>query len=357
MLNKLLAPLDGSSLATIVLPHVTALAQAADTHVTLLHVLDPATSAMTAVNPIDWHLRRTETQAYMDEVMARLSDFIPGQVDSVVLEGRAADQIVAFARQGAYDLTVISSHGQSGLTDWNLSSVTNKVIDKVGESVLLVRADRASVEVAGDDWSPTIYRRILLPLDGSLRAEYVLPFAKALAQQHKAELILVHVVAQPEMIQRTPLSPEQQALMEEFVEQNQTQAASYLESVNNRLDVPVTAHVLVSSNVSAALYEFATRETIDLVLLTAHGSSGLNQRPYGSLASGLLVYGAMPVMVLQDMPSHDRDQSDSANVDDVTRKPGLSNHNAGYPIAFANANHSLLWRPNHLTSRRPLQLG
>jgi nucleotide-binding universal stress UspA family protein len=350
--KKLLVPLDGSSLATVVLPHVMALAESEGKRITLLHVIDPATSAMTAVNPIEWHLRRTEAQAYVDEVAGQLSNHVAATVETVVLEGRAADQIVAYAQQGDCDLTVLSSHGQSGLTDWSLSSVTNKVIDRVAGSVQLVRADAA--EQAGSHWAPTGYKRILVPLDGSLRAEYVLPYAKTLSQRHGAELVLVHVVAQPEMIQRTPPSSEQQALMEQLVEQKYAQATTYLETIQNRLDVPATAHVLGGANISAELNDFAAREAIDLVMITAHGTSGLAQRPYGSLASSLLAYGVLPVIVLQDMAALDDDTSVAPGADEAGRKPGLWNLNRGNP--FTQLNSSALWRHSQL-NRRPLQFG
>lgn len=352
MLKKLLVPLDGSSLATVVLPHVMALAASADTRVTLLHVLDPATSAMTAVNPIEWHLRRTEAQAYVDEVAAQLTNHIAGTVESIVLEGRAPDQIVAFAQQGAYDLTVLSSHGQSGLTDWTLSSVTNKVIDKVGGSVLLVRADTTAAERAAGNWAPASYKRIMVPLDGSLRAEYVLPYVKTLVQLHAAELVLVHVVAQLEMIQRTPPSPEQQVLMDQLVDQNHTQAATYLENIRNRLGSPATTHVLAGSNISAELNDFAAREGIDLVMITAHGTSGLAQRPYGSLAAGLLAYGVLPVIVLQDMAALDIDTSFTQGADEAGRRPGLWHLKRENP--FTQLNPSALWRHSQF-NRRSLQ--
>jgi len=42
-----------------------------------------------------------------------------------------------------------------------------------------------------------MYKKILVPLDGSKTAEGVLPHAKALAYSEKAELVLINVVANP----------------------------------------------------------------------------------------------------------------------------------------------------------------
>jgi hypothetical protein len=133
-----------------------------------------------------------------------------------------------------------------------------------------------------------------------------------------------------------------------------TVVLAFVEKLRAAVDVPVETHIVTSPNVAAALHEFAVREAIDLALITAHGSSGLNERPYGSLASSLLVYGTLPVMALQDMASPVRDQLESADADDATRKPGLWNRNIGYPLN--SLSQSSLWRHNQLTNRRPLQL-
>ena len=64
------------------------------------------------------------------------------------------------------------------------------------------------------------YRRILVPLDGSQRAEHVLPMASALAERHAAELVLLHVVVKPELIQRMPLTDDEIELVDKVVQRN-----------------------------------------------------------------------------------------------------------------------------------------
>jgi hypothetical protein len=127
-----------------------------------------------------------------------------------------------------------------------------------------------------------------------------------------------------------------------------------LETIQNRLDVPAIAHVLGGANISAELNDFAAREAIDLVMITAHGASGLAQRPYGSLAGSLLTYGMLPVIVLQDMAAIDADASVAPGAEEAGRKPGLSTLNRGNP--FTQLNPSALWRHSQL-KRRPLQFG
>ena len=80
-------------------------------------------------------------------------------------------------------LIILSSHGQSGLSEWNVSSVVQKIVLRARTSIMIVRAyQRIPPETAG-----LRYRRILVPLDGSQRAECVLPVAVTLARSHEAK--------------------------------------------------------------------------------------------------------------------------------------------------------------------------
>ncbi len=72
------------------------------------------------------------------------------------------------------------------------------------------------------------YRRVVVPLDGSRWAESVLPLAVRLAKASEAELLLVHVVPTPEMIEARPLEVEDKKLQQALIERNEQAARSYL---------------------------------------------------------------------------------------------------------------------------------
>ena len=88
------------------------------------------------------------------------------------------------------------------------------------------------------------YRRILIPLDGSQRAECVLPMASALARFHEAQILLAHVVGRPEMPRRTPPSREDVEVADRLVERNQAEAIQYLNDLRSQLSGEVQARVL-----------------------------------------------------------------------------------------------------------------
>lgn len=304
MFNKILVPLDGSALAESVLPYVVALAHNPAVEVTLLHVLEQNNPPDQArpVDPISWRFRQIETQAYLESIKQRLQEVsFPGVVETVLLEGPGAERIIELAHELRVDLIALSSHGRSGLSGWNVSSVVQKIILRAYTSIFLARAYQPNPM----DLTNLKYRRILAPLDGSQRAEYVLPYLAALAQNHQAEILLTHVITQPEMPRRVPLTPEEKELSQRLVELNREEVIGYLEQLKSRLPDTVETRVLVSDNLVATLHQLAEDELIDLVILSAHGYSATRKYPYGSVSTSFIAYGATPLLIIQDLPAQE----------------------------------------------------
>jgi nucleotide-binding universal stress UspA family protein len=159
----------------------------------------------------------------------------------------------------------------------------------------------------------------MVPLDGSRRAENVLPMVTHLARFHKSWIHVVHVVKTPEMARQMPLAREDVELSERIVSRNREEAIRYLDQM--RLHSPlegidVQTHLLTSDNAAAALHELAEKEGIDMVALSAHGYSGNNQWPYGSMVNNFILYSKVPVLIVQDLPA----KEEPAMVDTVTRE-------------------------------------
>lgn len=298
MLKEILVPLDESPLAECVLPHTIALATAFDARVTLIHVLEKNNNRQQfQIDPLDWQLRKAEAQAYLDGVKARLQRF-DISVGSILLEGSAAERIIEYAHDNDIDLIIVSTHGRSGLSGWNVSSVVQKVILRGYSSVMIVRAYQQQV----DERDAVIsYGRILVPLDGSQRAECALPMATTLARECDAELLLAHIVRRPEMFHRTPLTAEDSALLDQLVERNLAEAEKYLNQLRSRLSAESQTHLVPSENVTTTLHQIIDEEKVDLVMLSAHGTSGEKHQPYGSVTTNLISYGKSPLLIIQDL--------------------------------------------------------
>jgi nucleotide-binding universal stress UspA family protein len=331
MFNRILVPLDGSTLAERAIPHAEQFAKIFGASISLLQVLEPTSyhENPTAVDPLSWQIRKAEADVYMQGIAARtranLGENDPigaekkSRVEYSIREGKTAENIVDFAHAEDIDLLVISTHGSGGLSRWNISSVTQKVINLIYLPVLIVRAyNQPEMETIGIH-----YRRILLPIDSSRRAECALPAGIALARgtmpieaetgavnptidptpPTPTKLVLAAVIRKPEIPIPEPHPVEIAELSDQLIEVSRLAVKNYLNEMKERLSVECETCVLESDSVSSAIQEIASQEEgIDLVVLCAHGYTGQSTWPYGSVASHYIEHGTKPVLVIQDVP-------------------------------------------------------
>ena len=298
MFEDVLVPLDGSPLAECVLPHAVTLSRLFDARITLLRVLETLrpSNRNTYVDPLDWHIRKAEATAYLQDASARLGE-LGIETKTALLEGQPAGQIIEYAHSKDVSLILLASHGRSGLSGWNISSVVQKAILRAYMPTMIVRA----YQTAPPDLEGLHYRNVLVPLDGSQRAECVLPLANVLTRSHESQLILAHVVCTPEVPRRSPLTQEETGLVDQITERNRQEATRYLDQLRSRLSASIETRLVVEREVTAALHDLIEREHVDLVILSAHGYSGGSRWPYGSVALNLIAYGVTPLLIVQDL--------------------------------------------------------
>ncbi len=297
MFNHILVPLDGSELAECVLPHLAAIAEAKDTQVTLIRVMELEGDKQ-PVDPLEWRFKKAEVESYLERITEKLSQ--QGnlqQVNAILLEGQPAERVIEYARKNGVDLILLSSHGKSGVSRWNVSSVVRKIIQNANLSTMIIRAYNPGKA----DINELHYQHILVPLDGSLRAEVVLTLAASIAQEQNATLVLAHVIHKPEIIQRVPLTNQEQDLLNQVIEHSRDAAEQYMNQLQNRLPVPFKRELRVSNNVPHAIQQIAAEQEIDLIILSAHGHSGDPERAYGNVTVSFIEYGSVPMIALQDL--------------------------------------------------------
>jgi nucleotide-binding universal stress UspA family protein len=302
MINHILVPLDGSALAECVLPHVAAIAPVTHARITLLHVLQqPHNGGTPAVDPVEWHLQKQNAEKYMEGIVSRLSEAsIPG-VETVILEGNPASSVIDFAHNNKVDLIALSTHGQSGLSGWNVSGVVQKILLRSYRSTLLVRAYMPSAE----ETTKIRYKRLFVGIDCSARSGFVLPFAINLARFYKSQLLLETVIEKPRVINRMPVSEEIAELSNQFVEKNQQAASHYFNQLLAQFatkDLKIKTHISIGDNAIAVLHDMAEESNADLVLLVAHGETGERRWPYGSVTTSFIAYGNTSLLIMQDLP-------------------------------------------------------
>lgn len=306
MFETILVPLDGSQLSECVLPHVVAVASSFDAEITLLRVLEKNQSGTSTqlFDLLNWQINKTKATLYLEKMKARFQGS-KIRAQTAVVEGLVADGIMEYAYNQGMKLIILSSHGKNGLTQRGISSITQKIILGAQTSLLIVRAHQQEIQ-PGELSTDPLYERILVPLDGSQRAENVLPVITQLARIHKSHIHLVQVIQTPEMARQMPPTAEDIDLSNRVVKRNREEGGRYLEQVKSRSyleGIAVQTHLIAGDNSAVALHQLEDQERIDLVALNAHGYSGNQQWPYGGMVNNFILYGRVPLLIVQDLPS------------------------------------------------------
>ncbi|MCL0102582.1 universal stress protein [Dehalococcoidia bacterium] len=133
MYKRILVPLDGSELSESILKHVKAIATGFSVpEVILLRVVEIIGPPDGYETTEDWR-RDTQKKAeaaatgYLSQVAAKLKqEGIAAQ--TVVVRGRAAEEILDYAKNNQVDLVIMSTHGRSGVSRWFVGSVAERVV-------------------------------------------------------------------------------------------------------------------------------------------------------------------------------------------------------------------------------------
>jgi nucleotide-binding universal stress UspA family protein len=143
-----------------------------------------------------------------------------------------------------------------------------------------------------------MYDRILVPLDGSMRAEAVLRHVEELALQSKGEVLLLRVVDLGAPIGAA--EPAYAVLRRREMEQETREARAYLTSLQGTFrekGIDVRTLVAYGRTVDAIL-ESAESQDADLIAIASHGRSGLARVVHGSVAAGLLQRTRRPLLLV-----------------------------------------------------------
>lgn len=148
-----------------------------------------------------------------------------------------------------------------------------------------------------------MYRKILVPLDGSELAEKALPHATAVAKGSGAEVTLLTVV-QPTLDFATA---KLEAIPEALAERSaalRAEAMMYLNTVQRELRSQAIAArtVALDGDVAEEIITYAEREGFDLVAMATHGRSGISRFIMGSIAEKVVRGTIKPVLLIRAVP-------------------------------------------------------
>jgi nucleotide-binding universal stress UspA family protein len=160
-----------------------------------------------------------------------------------------------------------------------------------------------------------MFKRIMVPLDGSARAERALPVAARIARASGGSLFLYRAVAMPGTYGAIYANiPVGQMLIEEET----AGARAYLDELKQSeliRDIPVECAAEVGVPASLILERAAARQ-VELIVICSHGRTGLGRWVLGSVAEHISHHAPVPVLVLRE---HGKSPLDSPDPEHLLR--------------------------------------
>ena len=146
-----------------------------------------------------------------------------------------------------------------------------------------------------------MYKKIMVPLDGSELAECVLSHVEAFSEGCGVRQVVFVRVIEPAATFYSgdyPLSPK---IMEEREAAGVKIARDYLDEVVSRLEhasAELYSEVLIG-NVADSLADYSESNEFDLILIATHGRSGVSRWVRGSIADKVLRSSSIPVLMVR----------------------------------------------------------
>ena len=142
-----------------------------------------------------------------------------------------------------------------------------------------------------------MYKKILVPLDGSKVAEGVLPHAKLLAYSEGAELILLTVGANPAL----DFAFSDPGLAQEAVQEQEDRSEKYIAKIESDLKSAGfrTSTVLRVGSVAEVILGVAEELQVDVIAMSTHGRTGPARWLLGSIAERVVHNSKIPVLMIR----------------------------------------------------------
>jgi nucleotide-binding universal stress UspA family protein len=147
-----------------------------------------------------------------------------------------------------------------------------------------------------------MFKKVLVPLDGSKLAECVLPYIEGMAKVID-EVVLVSVTERIQGFRAVEDygSPTEERMAQEAVGKMERQATKYLDRIGKGLEekgIKVTRDVLLG-NPAEEIIIYAETKKCDLILMASHGRGGISRWVHGSVTDRVSSAVCIPMMIIR----------------------------------------------------------
>lgn len=302
MAAPILVPVDGSSFSEQALSFASDLAQRTDAalHIVQVHTFSHPVAYPEIVPPYepDWEtalrIHQRDHLAKLRHDIATASGLNPS---AALLEGPIVDCLVQYVEAHGIGQIVMTTHGRGGLSRAWLGSVASELVRFVGVPVLLIRP----TNTVHHRTELKSVRHVLVPLDGSVLSESVLPHAAEFAKCCDARLTLIEAVPPVYSISGGGQVPDVSTDVR-AAEVTRNETARYLEHVAGMLRASgliVEIAVLTHWQAAHAIIDYASDHDVDLIAMATHGRGAWSRWVVGSVADKVLRGCQIPMLVLR----------------------------------------------------------
>jgi nucleotide-binding universal stress UspA family protein len=294
MLRTILVPLDGSALAERALAYATALSVPTAARLVLVRVVIGPSLAEVPLDEGQAHALG-EAERYLMDVAADLERRAFHVEKIACCAPKPAAAIATEAAAWAADLIVMTTHGRTGPGHWIFGSVAESVVANSRVPVLVERATQPIRRELLLSERPLL----LVPLDGSDRAEAALETAVKLAGELGGELLLLGVETPDDVLDA---ETDVAVYFNGLEPPERVEAGEYLARTAERVarQAPlIETHTQVRRGQSAdEIVAAATDTGAALVVMATHGRTGLDRAVVGSVAGRVLEHGDTPIVLV-----------------------------------------------------------
>ncbi len=296
-LQKIVVPTDFSESSREALCYAGALAERYKAKVLLLHVLE--SDVMEPLRAVEGGQDLTkrlkaDRQSYIESLM-KLEDVAAIEVESRMVEGSPAYEIIEAAKDYGAELIVLGTHGLTGSQRVFFGSVAERIVRTAPVPVLTVRRpEHGFVECSVGARRLVGLKNILMPTDFSEASAYAARYACALAKEYEAQLHVLHVAW------TAATGPDREFLEKEMKEEAGNSIVRFMETECEGLKVirEVKAGIPLQEIVTQA-----RRRDADLIVMGTHGRTFLKYALLGSVTSKVVRKAPCPVLTVRH-PGH-----------------------------------------------------
>lgn len=144
-----------------------------------------------------------------------------------------------------------------------------------------------------------MYKKILVPLDTSKRAEAILPHVEQMAKCYGSEVVFLLVEESPLLLEWKETADMEKSKMD--LDRRTKSAESYLSKKRKEFrGKGIESKICIDyGSVVKSILSTAEREGADIIAIASHGMSFLGRTSYGSVAAGVLQLADRPLLIVR----------------------------------------------------------